>query len=816
MILENEPIFSPAQMAVLRAVCDTLVPSLVRADDPDGFWARAASDLDVAEQAAAALATQSPAQQAQFRQLLGLLGSPLVGLSVRGCPPKPFMGMTLAERTRLLQGWATHRLGPFRSAFQALKRLATFLFYALAGEGAPNPNWSTLGYPGPLSPPPPAARPLQPLWVTGDTTLFCDTVIVGSGAGGGVVAGELAEAGHEVIVVEKGPYVAEDGFTQREVEMLATLYEAGGALTTTDLGVSVLAGSCLGGGTTVNWAAAFRTPDYVLEEWAREHHLPHLLTPAYQGSFAAMEAATHVDTHESPRNPQNQALWEGAQARGVHVEAIPRNVAGCEPHACGFCGLGCQHGAKQGTLRTFLQRAHDAGARLLVETTVERVLVERGAAVGVLATQRAADGRPHRVTIRATRVVVAAGALHTPALLRRSGLSHAHLGRHLYLHPTVAVGGFYAQRMDPWFGVMMAAMSDEWGQLDGAYGVKIETPPAHPGLFSLALPWQSGEQHKQVMTQAAHAGIFIVLLRDRDGGRVTLDKRGQPRLHYRLSAYDRQHLWRGIAEAARLHAAAGAHTLLFPHQSHPTYLLSGGEAALEQHLAGLPRWGWGRTTSRSSAPTRWAPAAWAATPRATRSAPTARRARCAISSSPTPAPSPPPAASTRCSPSRRWRTTRRRASRRRNRLQIADCRLSDFGLRTQAATACIPPIRSSCQSCSTPAPAAPAPAASRGDTRRSPGDRRAPPAPQAGVPPPPPPHPWFLPILVLPPRAAARCRSPRPAASPPPFIPATARIGWSIGERAMRAAPTVAPSASAGRRTSVSSEPGWSRYSWRR
>src|SRR5690606_16427970 len=201
-------------------------------------------------------------------------------------------------------------------------------------------------------------------------------------------------------------------------------------------------------------------------------------------------------------------------------------------------------------------------------------------------------GRPHRVTVRARRVVVAAGAIHTPALLRRSGVEHPHLGRHLYLHPTVAVAARYAPPMQSWFGPMMSAVSNAFTHLDGLYGPKLETPPIHPGILGLALPWQSGAQHKTAMASADHVGAFIVLTRDRDGGVVRVDRWGRPVLRYRLSAFDRAHLLRGIAEAARVHLAAGAEEVHFPHNAAPVFRRDEGEAALERFLAGLPRWGW--------------------------------------------------------------------------------------------------------------------------------------------------------------------------------------------------------------------------------
>lgn len=580
------------QLETLRAVCDTFVPAVPRAEDPHGFWGRRASEVRVAEAMVEVIGLKRPSEQAEFLQLLDLLGSPLAAASWRG-PFRPFAALPPEERVALLRRWSASPVGLFRQGYQVLKRLTHFFFYGLTDETGRNPNWAAIGYPGPLTPPPPppAVQPIVPM-VAGDEVLLCDTVIVGSGAGGGVVAGELAQAGQDVIVVEKGPYVAEDGFTQREVEMIRTLYEAAGTLATKDLGVMVLAGSCLGGGTTVNWSAAFRTPEYVLEEWARAHLLPHLLTPDYQKSFAAVEAMTHVDSDESPCNPQNQALWDGAEALGWPVRPIPRNVEGCEVRACGYCGFGCQHGAKRGTLKSYLPAAHAAGARFLVQTTIHRVLVEAGRAVGVVGTQREPSGRLRPVTIRAKRVVVAAGSLHTPALLRRSGLTHPQIGRNLYLHPTVATAAFYDRPMNPWLGVMMSAVSDQWAQLDGAHGFKVETPPTHPGLLALALPWVSGEQHKATMARAAHVGSFITIVRDRDPGHITLDKQGQPVLHYRLSDYDRRHVMRGVQEACRLHNAAGAETVLMPHNCALSHDRRDGAAALEQLLGGIEGWGW--------------------------------------------------------------------------------------------------------------------------------------------------------------------------------------------------------------------------------
>ena len=88
-----------------------------------------------------------------------------------------------------------------------------------------------------------------------------DVVVIGSGAGGGVVATELAKTGLKVLVLEKGGYYRPDDFRQwGEMEATTRAFEKCGSMVTKDGHIPILAGSCVGGGTTVNWSASFDTP----------------------------------------------------------------------------------------------------------------------------------------------------------------------------------------------------------------------------------------------------------------------------------------------------------------------------------------------------------------------------------------------------------------------------------------------------------------------------------------------------------------------------------------------------------------------------
>jgi choline dehydrogenase-like flavoprotein len=586
---------TPARRAVLCAVADTFVPALN--DLPAGS---AVLDFELVTQA---IRAQPLGAQTEFEQLLDLLDKPVLGLSWLG-PLRPFAQLAPAQREALLLRWAGSRLPPLRKAFQTLRKLCTFFYYGGSpADGRPNPAWGALGYPGPALPPdsgPPVAatRPIRPLMPVADTTYECEVLVIGSGAGGGVVAGELAQAGHDVLVLEKGPYFHGRDFTQREADMLGQLYDARGTLSTQDGGIGLLAGACLGGGTTVNWAGAFRTPDYILEEWAREHDAPQFTSAAFQASLDAVSKALSVNTDYAQHNGQNQALRDGSARLGQATRLIARNEKHLTESAAHFEGLGYSslgdaHGIKQGTLNTYLLTAFEHGARILPNTHAERVTTAAGQATGAEATHTTPDGQRRRIVVRARCVVVAGGAVQTPALLLRSGLRHPHLGQHLHLHPTVIVAARYPQPMRSWHGPSMSIVNDTYTRLHGTnYGVKLETPPTHPGLLAMVLPWLGGRAHREILQAAAHLGSFIVLTRDRDGGRVRLDSHGTPLIDYTLSAFDRSNMLEGVRAAAEIHVAAGAECVYLPHGSLPTLHATGGMLHNPKVLARLPHLGW--------------------------------------------------------------------------------------------------------------------------------------------------------------------------------------------------------------------------------
>ena len=578
---------NPTEFAILEAICDTLLPSL---EPPVGsseamaaYYRRCAHDLHVAYLLAAKLGEQGPQVQAEIRQFLSMFQSKGPSLLWAGSA-HPFSDLPQEKREKYLLALANSPVGKLRKGYQAIKRFACLIYYSTLNEQGINPNWDILDY-TPPGPPPVVSQPITPLAISQDTTLEADVVVIGSGAGGAVVAAELAMAGKNVIVLEKGGYNYEGNFTQLEEQAGAELFLKRGGLATKDLGVLIMSGSTLGGSTTINWMTCFRTPDEVLAEWDESSGLHGYFTdPQLQQSFAAVEQRLNVNVEQSKHNRPNQVLFDGASALGYHAGVNPRNALGCE-RRCGGCNFGCRHGCSQSTMKTYIQDAYDHGARILVHCSADKVLIENGRAVGVKAHMSSAQmGNTWNVTIHAPIVVVAASALHTPAILLRSGLENPHIGRHLHLHPTTVSVGLYPEKVYAWQGVLQSAYSDQFAHLDGNYGYKLEAAPGQPGLFALARPWVSARDHREQMLRCSYLSPMIVVTRDKGEGTVTLDRTGEPVIDYVVSSYDLKHLAHGLGQGARIHFAAGAVEAMSL-QNKPTFLERSRHTTLHmQHL----------------------------------------------------------------------------------------------------------------------------------------------------------------------------------------------------------------------------------------
>jgi choline dehydrogenase-like flavoprotein len=411
-------------------------------------------------------------------------------------------------------------------------------------------------------PPSAPARPASPRGLFtrddlhGDTVLDCDVVVVGSGAGGAPVAAELAEAGYDVIVIEEGSYYATRDFTADASAMIRQLYRDGGA--TVALGnptILLQEGRAVGGSTVINGGMSWRTPDDIVARWRDEAGVD--ISPAeLEPYFERVERRVHVaPMDEEAIGRDNWLLKRGADAKGWKIVGNLRNQVHCV--GSNRCAFGCPTGAKQSALVTYLPRALHYGARVYADVRVDRITMHGKRATGVRGTSTNGDD----VVVRAKLVVAACGAIHTPALLSRSGLKarSGMVGRNLSLHPNIKVVAIFDEDVTSWQGAHQAFQVREFADQGLGCFAAINMPPS---ILAMSFP-QRGAALGDLMAAYNHMVLAGLSCEDTSTGRVrTIGGRPQP--FYQLAQRDAANMQRGLVLLSELLFAAGARRVLLP------------------------------------------------------------------------------------------------------------------------------------------------------------------------------------------------------------------------------------------------------------
>jgi choline dehydrogenase-like flavoprotein len=535
---------SASQRTVLLAIFDTFVPT-----------------SEIREQAFANLLIvlgEVPDYKAgPILQFLGLLQSPALPFALIG-KFKPFVVLSESDKEKFLCALSDSPVAQFRTIFQLFKRLCLFISYAsLDGKGS-NPLWHDIEYPGPRHDVQPQKLEPDVVYTLPERSQF-DAVVIGSGAGGGVSAALLAQAGLKVCILEAGGPFSAIAARQLEGEATSSLFLEKGLSATKDLSIALLAGSCIGGGTTVNWSTSLRLRENVADQWcAASGGID--FRDSLKSHYDAVSKRLGVKLAPA-HNLNNLGLERGCQALGWHTENLPRNADGCGD-GCGYCCFGCAYGKKQGTAATYLMDASERGAVIVARAVVERVLIKSKQVTGVVATL-SGNGTPQTVRIDAPLVVLSAGSLRTPGVLAKSGISNRHVGNHLYLHPTTPLIVRFDHAIDSWAGPIQTAFSGQFSNLNDGYGAVLEVASGHPGLMSHGRSWRGKQQHYEEMHHLRTSGCFIAITRDRGSGSISLD--GKNEVSYTMSSFDGAHIAKALFGAIEVAFAAGATRVLTAH-----------------------------------------------------------------------------------------------------------------------------------------------------------------------------------------------------------------------------------------------------------
>lgn len=398
--------------------------------------------------------------------------------------------------------------------------------------------------------------------------LATEVLVVGSGAGGATVACRLAEAGRQVTVVEEGPWVEPGTHAPFSIEEMATQYRHRGPAGA--LGAPPIAyaeGRCVGGSTEINSGLWHRLPTYLTEDWRQRYRIDEFTPEVLDRYAAAVEGDVSVSTVPGAPPRSSGLLEEGAAKIGWRSTEFPRVFAYDEKG----------RGTKQTMARTLIPRAVAAGAEILPDTRVRRVVGSAPRVTGVVARRTRPDGTVEDLHIDADHVVVCGGAIQTPALLQRSGVRRR-IGRGLKLHPTIKIAARFPYPIDHG-DIPMHRITDFSPHL--TLGGSI----SRRGHVAMALA-ESGEPYAEALEDWENVGVYYAAIRSEGSGLVlAVPGLATPVVTYRLTPGDMSRLTRGLLHLAELMLAAGA-TELYP---------SVVGAGVARGPADLGRW-WDATT----------------------------------------------------------------------------------------------------------------------------------------------------------------------------------------------------------------------------
>jgi choline dehydrogenase-like flavoprotein len=405
-----------------------------------------------------------------------------------------------------------------------------------------------------------------------------DVIVVGSGAGGGVIAGELADAGASVVLLESGPHKTAADFMRWEARANHEIWwppvfaePAAGD----EPPLIVFRGHCVGGTTSINTKVALRPSAQDYEKW----HAAAGLVGADGAPFAEPDLLAHIERVEARLGVRERTDWQqcvktvepGFRALGAELEPVVSYTdANCM--RCGSCLQGCPTNAGKSTQNTYIQPAWVEGRLdLRADCRVRRVLIEdRGGvpeAAGV--EYLGPDGDAHTVT--GGVVVVAAGSLATPQLLIRSGVRDAGggtpsgelIGRHVGFHPARLVEGLFDDVQDahmvyPITSHCMKFQRDE----DGGFVVEAATIQ-DPIAFATALSDERGiplwgEELVQALRRYRYYTGLLIMVNDENHGVAWVDDHGRDRYSFGWSEREQERIDNSLQFAREVLLAAGA------------------------------------------------------------------------------------------------------------------------------------------------------------------------------------------------------------------------------------------------------------------
>ncbi len=389
--------------------------------------------------------------------------------------------------------------------------------------------------------------------ITEDIEVECDAVVVGTGAGGAVVAKELAQQGFAVLMLEEGQFHHRSEFTGGLIESVTRFYRERGTVGSIGNTVVILPmGRMVGGSTAINTGTCWRTPEWILNKWVERDGLRDLAPDAMAPYFDKVWSELGIARADwKYLGGAARVVARGCDALGYSHRPVDRNAPDCD--GSGICDAGCPTDARRSTNVSYVPAALRAGAELFTGVRAESLVRQGGRIAGVVA--RTARGK--KVTVKARASVLACGTLVTPTLLQREQIHRTlpHVGKNLSVHPATIVSALFDEEIKGYSAIPQGYCVDE---LQREHGILMlgASAPIDVGASQFTFV---GDRLMQTMERYDRIASMGIMVSDDSRGSVRPGPGGRPLIFYWVGKKERARLTKGIAAMSRIFLAAGAH-----------------------------------------------------------------------------------------------------------------------------------------------------------------------------------------------------------------------------------------------------------------
>lgn len=390
----------------------------------------------------------------------------------------------------------------------------------------------------------------------------CDYLIVGTGAGGSIAGYHLAKNGKDVLFLEEGSNLRISTLNQKISFLTNQFYRKGGL--TPIFGKPMIAfteGKCVGGSTVINGGLFWRTPPWVIDDWCKKYGLTDFNLTNLDKHFDQIEKMLHVELvqNSTNSNQDSQFILNAAQTLKWKTVPVPRAVKNCQNS--NFCPTGCPIEAKQSVNLNYIPQAINYGARLIADTKAIRILHRNNIAYQMIAQSQ---NQHQKIHINFKKLILAAGAIHTPHLIQKSGLKTPPIGK-IQFHLNLKIAARFKTPVDAENGTIFTIQVQEFQR----EGILIMASTMKPHYLALNLTHQHPTVIKQWYQNYQATALYTTMIQSQSVAKIYSSFGAEPLILNSFNPKDLYKIKKGLIKSVELLFAANALEIILPIKGFP-------------------------------------------------------------------------------------------------------------------------------------------------------------------------------------------------------------------------------------------------------